>query len=165
MKGLRPARIMIKGGDWISDAAPNPTISGPEITHVSGHPTGSLFTGYEMKKSLTSPGIEFGQISGGQSLPVYFQIMAKGPIGTLSGSFHQEVSIDLICADVPTDLKNALTKGHIGLTRGDEFLQEAETNGDNNDNNTSAKNPNTPDPIPIPYPDTNNTTKAQITTD
>jgi hypothetical protein len=36
---------------------------------------------------------------------------------------------------------------------------------DNNDNNNTAKNPNTPDPIPIPYPDTNNTTKAQITTD
>ena len=120
-----------------------------------------------MKRSLTSPGIEFGQISGGQSLPVYFQIVAKGPmIGTLSGSFHQEVSIDLICGRrYEPDLKNALTKGHIGLTRGDEFLQEAETNGDNNDNNTSAKNPNTPDPIPIPYPNTNNTTKAQITTD
>ena len=29
------AKLMIKGGNWVSDAAPNPTISGPEITFVT----------------------------------------------------------------------------------------------------------------------------------
>ena len=41
--------------------------------------------------------------------------------------------------------------------------QDQDQDHDNND--TSAKTPSAPDPIPIPYPNTNNATKAQITTD
>jgi hypothetical protein len=128
-----PAKIMIKGGDWIIDAEADPAlafISGPEITHVTIAPN----LDWSNKKPLSSAGWELGQIFGGQSIPVYFQL--KVPIGTLSGSFHQDVTIDLLCG-------------------GNEFLKEDEAKGDYN---TSAKTPNAPSPLPIPYPDTNNTT-------
>ena len=85
-----PAKIMIKGGNWIGDAAPNPTISGPEVTRVWINPV--------IKNPLSLAGSEFGQyglIESGQSLPVYFQFMT--PVSGVSGSFHQEVTIDLIC--------------------------------------------------------------------
>jgi len=85
-----PAKIMIKGGNWVSDAAPNPTISGPEVTRVAIAPVD-----FNNKKSLSSAGWELGQISGGQSIPIYFQmgIWVNAP----SGSFHQDVTIDLLC--------------------------------------------------------------------
>ena len=89
------ARIMIKGGNWISDAAGNATIYGPEITHVSVGPDGT----YWSKKALSSneiqiPGEGFG-INFGQTLPLYFQVMV--PVSGVSGSLHQEVTIDLLC--------------------------------------------------------------------
>ena len=55
---------MVKGGDWISDAAGNPTISGPELTHVSdttfGITSPQLFIPqlYYMHKPLTSNGFK-----------------------------------------------------------------------------------------------------------
>jgi hypothetical protein len=84
------AKLMIKGGDWVSDAAPNPTISGPEVTRVAIAPVD-----FNNKKSLSLAGWELGQIAGGQSVPVYFQFLtwANAP----SGSFHQDVTIDLLC--------------------------------------------------------------------
>ena len=82
---------MIKGGDWVSDAAGNPTISGPEVTRVSI----AANIDFNNKNSLSSNGWELGQISGGQSTPVYFQFLpwANPP----SGTFHQDVTIDLLC--------------------------------------------------------------------
>ena len=84
------AKLMIKGGDWVSDAAPNPTISGPEVTRVAIAPVD-----FNNKKSLSLAGWELGQIAGGQSVPVYFQFLtwANAP----NGSFHQDVTIDLLC--------------------------------------------------------------------
>ena len=76
------AGIMIKGSNWISDAAPNPTISGPEDTFVGG---------WALKSNYNH---EFGKIVDGQSLPLYFQI--KEPVWP-PGSYHQEVTIDLVC--------------------------------------------------------------------
>lgn len=86
-----PAKIMVKGGNWVSDAAGNPTISGPEITHVAIAPN----LDWGNKKALSSNGWELGQISGGQSIPVYFQF--KVPLSGVSGSLHQDVTIDLLC--------------------------------------------------------------------
>ena len=59
MKGLcQRATIMVKGGNWISDAAPNPTISGPEITHVSVMLPRILVM--MDKKPLSSNGLKLG---------------------------------------------------------------------------------------------------------
>ena len=52
---------MVKGGNWISDAAGNPTISGPEITHVSMSSTGSIHPSlYNSHMPLTSNGTQIG---------------------------------------------------------------------------------------------------------
>ena len=85
-----PAKLMIKGGNWIGDAAPNPTISGPEVTRVAIAPVD-----FNNKKSLSLAGWELGQIAGGQSIPVYFQFLTW--VNAPSGSFHQDVTIDLLC--------------------------------------------------------------------
>lgn len=85
------AKIMIKGGDWVSDAAGNPTISGPEVTRAVIAPG----LDYNNKKSLSTSGWELGGISGGQSLTAYFQF--RPWVNVPSGSFHQDVTIDLLC--------------------------------------------------------------------
>jgi hypothetical protein len=85
-----PAKFTIKGGNWVGDAAPNPTISGPEVTRVAIAPVD-----FNNKKSLSLAGWELGQMSGGQSIPVYFQFLAW--VNAPSGSFHQDVTIDLLC--------------------------------------------------------------------
>jgi len=90
-EGTVTGNIMIKGGDWISDSAPNPTISGPGTTRVGIAPLIDLGS----KKALSSDGLEFGQISGGKSEDFYFQF--RGFVNGPSGSFHQEVTIDLLC--------------------------------------------------------------------
>jgi hypothetical protein len=139
--GTATATIMVKGGDWyIFDLDPEANIRytsvfGPEGTHVAT--TANL--DYNNKKPLSDSGLKLGQIDGGQSIPVYFQLRVPTvwfdnyftpPMGV-----QQEVSIDLLCG-------------------GNEFLKEDEAKGDYN---TSAKTPNTLSPLPIPYPDTNNT--------
>jgi hypothetical protein len=85
-----PAKFTIKGGNWVSDAAPNPTISGPEVTRVAIAPVD-----FNNKKSLSLAGWELGQMTGGQTIPVYFQFLAWA--NAPSGSFHQDVTIDLLC--------------------------------------------------------------------
>ena len=85
------AKIMLKGGNWVSDAAGNPTISGPEVTRAAIAP-GLTF---ENKKSLSANGWELGGMAGGQSLTAYFQF--RPWVNVPSGSFHQEVTIDLLC--------------------------------------------------------------------
>ena len=86
-----PAKIMIKGGDWVSDAAGNPTISGPEYTHF----TRDVGLYYDMKNILSSKGAFLGSIAGGQSLTAYFQFRPMPNV--YSGSFHQEVTLESIC--------------------------------------------------------------------
>ena len=89
------AKIMVKGGNWISDAAPNPTISGPEITRVALAPID-----FNSKESLSLAGSELSNLPSGSSIPIYFQFRAwvNGLSGSFpSGSFHQEVTIDLLC--------------------------------------------------------------------
>jgi hypothetical protein len=92
-----PAKIMIKAGDWISDAAGNPIIFPTMITHVAIAPN----LDYDDKKALSSNGWELGQISGGQSIPVYFQMKPGGAfdasLNSFTGSLHQDVTIDLLC--------------------------------------------------------------------
>jgi hypothetical protein len=83
------AKFTIKGGNWINDAT-GATISGPEVTRAAIAPVD-----FNNKKSLSLAGWELGQMSGGQSLPVYFQFLAW--VNAPSGSFHQDVTIDLLC--------------------------------------------------------------------
>ena len=79
-----PAKIMIKGGDWVSDAAGNPTIFPSMNTHVAIAPNLDWGT----KKPLSSAGWELGGISGGQSLPVYFQMKPGGAtLASLNSSY------------------------------------------------------------------------------
>jgi hypothetical protein len=159
--GTATAQIIVKAGDWIGGTSANPIkMSGPEVTRVAVTPGKDFGTKFALHSSEATV---LGDLGPGQEQDSFWSLYADPK---LSGSPHQEVSIDLICADIPTDLKNALTKGQGEITRGEEFLQDAETKDDNNDNDdTSASTPSAPDPIPIPYPNTNITTKAQITTD
>jgi len=83
------AKFTIKGGSWINDAT-GATISGPEVTRAAIAPVD-----FNNKKSLSTTGWELGQMSGGQSIPVYFQFLAW--VNAPSGSFHQDVTIDLLC--------------------------------------------------------------------
>lgn len=95
-----PAKVMIKGGNWVSDAAvasapagtagAGSTISGPEVTRVA-----ISQVDFNNKKPLSLDGWELGQLTGGQSIPVYFQLLTW--VNAPSGSFHQEVTIDLLC--------------------------------------------------------------------
>jgi len=91
------AKIMIKGGDWKSDAAGNPTIFPSMITHVAT--TANL--DYNNKKPLSNQGSQLGGMSGGQSIPVYFQMKPGGAtdasLNSFTGSLHQDVIIDIIC--------------------------------------------------------------------
>ena len=92
-----PAKIMIKGGDWVSDAAGSPTIFPSMNTHVAIAPNLDWGT----KKPLSSAGWELGGMSGGQSIPVYFQMKPGGAtlasLNSFTGSLHQDVTIDLLC--------------------------------------------------------------------
>ncbi len=53
------------------------------------------------KKPLSSAGWELGVMSGGQSIPVYFQMKPGGAtdasLNSFTGSLHQDVTIDLLC--------------------------------------------------------------------
>ncbi|TLX88931.1 MAG: hypothetical protein E6K94_11455 [Thaumarchaeota archaeon] len=89
--GTVTANVMVKGGSWISDAAGNPAMSGPEITHVSVNPN----TAWAIKKPLGTNELQLGQLSSQQTKPVFFQL--KVPASGFSGSLQQEVTIDLIC--------------------------------------------------------------------
>jgi hypothetical protein len=89
--------IMIKGGNWISDAAPNRTISA-EITHVGFFPST-----YSTKLPLTSSELKYTfPIYPGQSRNLDFQLKIPLSINGVSGvggintgdKFHQEVTID-----------------------------------------------------------------------
>ena len=85
------AKVMVKGGDWISDVAGNTPMSGPEITHVSTAP--NLF--WAQKPELRSYPFVLTNIPAGTGIVVWFQV--KVPANAVSGSFHQEVTIDLVC--------------------------------------------------------------------
>jgi hypothetical protein len=89
-----PAKVMIKGGNWVSDsavagtpAAPagttgtGSTISGPEVTRAS-ITQGDI----NNKKPLNLNAVEFGSLTGGQTIPVYFQLLTW--VNAPSGSFH-----------------------------------------------------------------------------
>jgi hypothetical protein len=84
---------MIKAGDWIADelvGGQNQVISGPDVTHFSISPGN-----YNDKFPMSKEAKEFSQISGGESSQVFLQFKAwnNPPIG----SFHQDVTIDLLC--------------------------------------------------------------------
>jgi hypothetical protein len=85
--GTSPAAIMVKGGDWISDAT-GATTFGSGNTRVTFPPN--------FVYALSTSGVYYGEgISVGQSIPIYFRF-SPGIIPHY-GSFHQDVTIDLIC--------------------------------------------------------------------
>jgi hypothetical protein len=88
-----PAKVMIRGGDWVADelvGGQNQVISGPEVTRFS-----SSVGNYNGKSPVSKDAKEFSQISGGESSQVFLQFKAwdNPPIG----SFHQDVTIDVLC--------------------------------------------------------------------
>lgn len=89
-----PTKVMVKGDNWVSDAAGNPTISGPEITHVGIQDGRS----YNDKGSLTNTGLEVKPMVNNVypyrgSLWFQFKVPATG----VSGSIHQDITIDYLC--------------------------------------------------------------------
>jgi hypothetical protein len=142
--GTATATILVKGGGWFADLGLGGILYGGFLSSEPGdtHVATTANLDYNNKKPLSGSGLKLGQISGGQSIPVYFQLRVPTTWPIEADFVQQEVSIDLLC-------------------RGTELLKEDEAKGDYN---TSAKTPSAPSPLPIPYPDTNNTTKAQIAT-
>lgn len=85
----------VKGGDWISDAAGNPIISGPEITHFDVGPD-RKYSGE--KHNLTKTGLDFSGTSPfSKDVLRYFYFQFKVPINGTIGSIHQDITIDLLC--------------------------------------------------------------------
>jgi hypothetical protein len=90
-----PAKVMIKGGDWLSDelvAGAHVRIAGPEVTKVS-----TSQSNYAAKTSLSDQNLELAELTGGQSLPINFQFKLENSPSTSVGAFHQDVTIDLLC--------------------------------------------------------------------
>jgi len=89
--GPAVAKILVNGGDWVSNEPGNLTVFGPEITHVS-----KQYNYYNSpgQTALKSNAIELGTLIPG-GLLLYFQV--RIPVSSFSGSLHQELSIDLIC--------------------------------------------------------------------
>ncbi len=86
---------MLKGGDWISDAPGNPTISGPEITHFDVGP-GGKYSG--QKHNLTKTGLDFAGTSMYSKDELrYFYFQFKVPASGFCGSIHHDITIDLLC--------------------------------------------------------------------
>ena len=98
-----PAKIMIKGDDflWFKPGSTEtccPRIFPSTITHVGITPN----VDYNIKKPIGLSGLEVGQISSGQSIPVYFQIKAVSgaaynSLTGFAGEHWQSVTIDLLC--------------------------------------------------------------------
>ncbi len=89
-----PAKVMINDANWVPDAGvkttDDPYMAFPTHTHVTSYPNEE----YWQQRSLTPIPQELGRISGGQSLSIYFQYYTyPGKIG----SYHQFVTIDLVC--------------------------------------------------------------------
>ena len=162
--GTATAQIIVKAGDWIGGTSANPIkMSGPEVTRVAVTPGKDFGTKFVLHNSEATVLSDLGP---GQEQDSFWSLYADPK---LSGSPHQEVSIDLICVDknnlkvtdeYGNDLGSDCTKnpdGTYSCTKDEDQVY------DNND--TIAKTPGAPHPLPIPYPNTNNATKAQITTD
>jgi hypothetical protein len=108
--GTVDGNVVIKGGNWVSDAAGNPTVSGPDITHVAVAPIDYVETddpfanpaNYEGKPHLENNGhgLNLGILAPEKEIYrdmiLMFQIQLA-PLMLDGGSFHQEVTIDLIC--------------------------------------------------------------------
>jgi hypothetical protein len=88
-EGYGTAKIIVKGGDWISDSADNP-LSGPEVTHVGIGPISP-----NAMVALKSNEFQIGMIPPGNTVPVSF--LLKVPASGFTGSLHQEITLDLIC--------------------------------------------------------------------
>jgi len=85
------AKIMVKGGDWIGGTSANPIKMGvPEITRVADIPDRD----FADKLALHSSEFTLGEIAPTQTRAIFWQMVAEPG---LSGSPHQEVTIDLIC--------------------------------------------------------------------
>ena len=198
--GTATAQIIVKAGDWIGGTSANPIkMSGPEVTRVAVTPGKDFGTKFVLHNSEATVLSDLGP---GQEQDSFWSLYADPK---LSGSPHQEVSIDLICVDknnlkvtdeYGNDLGSDCTKnpdGTYSCTKdedqdhktnlkvtdeyGNDLGSDCTKNPDGtysctkdedqvyDNNDTIAKTPGAPHPLPIPYPNTNNATKAQITTD
>lgn len=88
--GTARADVLFKAGDWISDAPGNPTISGPEITHVSVNENSP----WTADTPLTSEGWKMHYLDGETSMTLYFHFKVPSGVG---GSIHQDITLDILC--------------------------------------------------------------------
>ena len=160
--GTAPGKVMVKGSAWTGGIPPLDTYNA-EITRVAVTPGKDFGTKFALH---TAEATILGDLGAGQTGESFWSLYADPK---LSGSPHQEVSIDLICVDKTNlkvtdeygnDLGSDCTKNPDGTY---SCTQDKNQVYDNDD--TIAKTPGAPHPLPIPYPNTNNATKAQITTD
>jgi hypothetical protein len=90
--GNAPAKVMVKAGDWIGGTAVNPIkLYGPEITRVAVTPGKEFGTKFPLH---TAEATILGDLGAGQSGDSFWTLYADPK---LSGSPHQEVTIDLTC--------------------------------------------------------------------
>ena len=97
--GTATAQIIVKAGDWIGGTSANPIkMSGPEVTRVAVTPGKDFGTKFALHSTENTVLSDLGP---GQEQDSFWSLYADPK---LSGSPHQEVSIDLICVD-KTNLK------------------------------------------------------------
>jgi hypothetical protein len=89
--GTVSGKIMVSGGDWISDGPGNTVVSGPEATRVYIDPDTSSNNGAALKHRAS----ELGLLPADEHAKVSFQL--RVPLDGFNGSLHQELSIDLSC--------------------------------------------------------------------
>jgi hypothetical protein len=90
-----PAKVMIKATPWVSDelqAGMHVSVADEGATRVSLEGLT-----YDNKKPLTAGAQEIGQLAGGQSRQIFFQLKLNNPPPSGFDKFHQDVTIDLLC--------------------------------------------------------------------
>jgi hypothetical protein len=98
--GNASAHVSVKGGNWIGGTTANPQTFPPEWTHVADKPN----VDWQNKMALKSSEISLGQeqLTPGTTGQSYWQLQvptnpAISGSTDISGSLHQEVTLDLIC--------------------------------------------------------------------
>lgn len=90
-----PAKVMIKATPWLSDelqAGTHVSIADEGATRVS-----LVGLTYDNKKPLSADAQEIGQLTGGESRQIFFQLKLNNAPPSGFDKFHQDVTIDLLC--------------------------------------------------------------------
>jgi hypothetical protein len=88
--GNAPAKVMVKGSDWVGGTPPNDTYAA-EITRVAVTPGMEFAKKFPLHSSETTT---LGDLGAGQEGDSFWSVYADNH---LTGSPHQEITIDLTC--------------------------------------------------------------------